>query len=431
MSPGRSIPAVRRPSERRGSAYIAVLGISLLVSTIGLGAMLAIRSQRRAADLRNDEGEARGAGQAAMEAAARSLALDASWRTTYTNNTYSSARAFGRGTLSFKLVDEVDGNLSDDPMEPVRLYSAGRTGGAARVESVVLAPTGPALDVLQTAAYSAGGLNLSGTAYSSLGPVGCGGVANVALLAAFSGNIECGSLVNLGTVNGTVTTGAAARSMPSASLYGTYSTMATAIPYSSLLSGTLSKKLLSAASNPYGTANASGVYFIDVPALSTLTITQSRLAATLVVNLGLSATLTITGPVAWDAPEKMPALIVRGAGLGTVNINGSVSPLSEATASANFNPPSTPYFGNSNATTTETYPPEVRGLIHIIGGTVSTNIGSNAIIRGCCVAEGSIAISGGATLFAEPALFASPPSGYITPTGLAVQASTWRREQDN
>lgn len=418
--------------RERGSAYIAVLGISVLVTTVGLGAMLAVRSQRRSADLRNDEAESRSAALGAADMAVLAIASDPAWRTRYANNAYTASRDLGRGKLAFKLVDESDGNLADDPLQPVRLYTSGRVGNAARVSSVLLTPTGPALDALNTAVYSAGGLTVNGMVYVAGGPVGTSGTTTVSLGATLSGDLETKNLVNLGSITGTSTVGGAARALPSTTIFDNYKARGTAIPYSGILSASISKKLISAASNPYGAANASGVYFIDVPALSTLTINQSRLSATLVVNLGLSATLTVSGPVAWDPPaDGMPTLIVKGVGLGTLNINGSAVALSEADIGVNFNPVSTPYFGSSNAGTTDTFPGEVRGLLHIVGGSVSTNIGSNAIVRGCCLSDGSISLSGGAMLFADPALFANPPWGYITPTGIAVQAATWRREQDN
>lgn len=418
--------------RERGSAYIAVLGISMLVTTVGLGAMLAVRSQRRSADLRNDEAESRSAALGAADMAVLAIASDPAWRTRYANNAYTASRDLGRGKLAFKLVDESDGNLADDPLQPVRLYTSGRVGNAARVSSVLLTPTGPALDALNTAVYSAGGLTVNGTVYVAGGPAGTSGTTTVSLGATLNGDLETKNLVNLGSITGTSTVGGAARALPSTTIFDNYKARGTAIPYSGILSASISKKLISAASNPYGAANSSGVYFIDVPALNTLTISQSRLSATLVVNLGLSATLTISGPVAWDPPaDGMPTLIVKGVGLGTLNINGSAVALSEADTGVNFNPVSTPYFGSSNAGTTDTFPGEVRGLIHIVGGSVSTNIGSNAIVRGCCLSDGSITLSGGAMLFADPALFANPPWGYITPTGIAVQAATWRREQDN
>jgi len=433
MSPRTlKLKAAERPARERGSAYIAVLGISMLVTTVGLGAMLVVRSQRRSADLRNDEAESRAAALAAADIAALALATDSGWRTRYTNDTYAASRDLGRGKLAFKLVDESDGNLGDDPLQSVRLYASGKAGGATRISSVLLSPTGPALDALKAPVYSAGGVTVNGTVYAAGGPVGTSGTTTISLGATLNGDLETKNLVKLGSITGTSSVGGAARPMPSATVFESYKARATAITYSGILSATISKKLLSPASNPYGAVNSSGVYFIDVPALSTLTINQSRLSATLVVNLGLSATLTINGPVAWDPPaDGMPSLIVKGVGLGTLNINGSTAALSEPGTGINFNPASTPYFGSSNAGTTDTFPGEVRGLIHIVGGSVGTTFGSNAIVRGCCLSDGSITLSGGAMLFADPALFANPPWGYITPTGIAVQAATWRREQDN
>jgi hypothetical protein len=430
----RSCRSARIPAPaRRGSAYIAVLGLSMLVTTIGLGAMLAIRSQRRTADLQNYESDARAAAAGAIDLAAVSLAKQPTWRSSYANDTYTSTKALGAAGISFKLVDEHDADLADSAIDAVRVYGAGSAGDATRIASVVLRPSGTALPLLGLPVYSAGDITVSGTALASGGPIAAGGTCTISLLARLKGDAECQVLLNLGVVEGSARAGVPARVLPLGSLYDSYCASATTIPFGSIPSSTIQRVVLSAASNPYGSTNPAGCYFIDVPALGTLTISQSRLAATLVVNLGLSATLTISGANAWDPPSvDSPTLIVRSAGLlGTVNIQGSLTPLSEVTAGTNFNPPSTPYFGISNATSTDTFPSEVRGVVHIIGGTLSTNIGSSAVVRGCIISDASIALSGGAHVIADPGILAVPPDCYITPTGLVMDHSTWRREQDN
>jgi len=74
------------------------------------------------------------------------------------------------------IVDEVDGNLSDDPTEPVRIYGAANVGKTSRAYSVLAAPSSTVgMDVLRCALYAAGNVTVSGNAVVSAGPLSSAG----------------------------------------------------------------------------------------------------------------------------------------------------------------------------------------------------------------------------------------------------------------
>jgi hypothetical protein len=419
-----------RTLHRRGTAYVAVLALAMLVVAIGMGTMLVARSELREANLRNDEGEARAAAEATIDWALQQLATDPSWRNRFANNTYTPEVALGPSRVRFKLVDEGDGALSDCRLESVRLYSLARSGQAARSYSVLLEPSGPTLDVLRFPLYTGDDLTIIGFVRALGGPVVSADVLTVSTGATLDGSAECRlALSLLGTVMGTVKTGVPARTLPQQTTFEQYLSEAVAIDYSSLpAGGKIFGRILSPTSNPFGFPNPRGVYSVTVPAGGRLSISESRLECTLVVRLGTGSQLVLSGTYHWEAPSlDKPALIVKGEVTSVVSLGGSLSPLDEGTKSQNFNPAASPYAGVSDADTNDCYATSVRGLIHIIGcGATLTDYFS---LRGCAVVEGSVTLSNGARLQADPILYASPARWYFDPALLSLKPSTWQREE--
>src|SRR5438552_298312 len=77
----------RRKRPRRGSVYIAIVSISMLVAVIGVGSLLAVRSQSKGADASNDALEARVYAASAVEIGKQLMYSDSSWRTNHSNGT--------------------------------------------------------------------------------------------------------------------------------------------------------------------------------------------------------------------------------------------------------------------------------------------------------------------------------------------------------
>src|SRR3954470_25059687 len=101
-------PAPRRP--RRGSIYALVLGVAMLVTAVGIGALAVARVNGRAAAASDDWNEAGLLAFSACEQAtawlnAAAAAAPSTWRAGYTSGTAVAAAALGRGTYQWVLVD--------------------------------------------------------------------------------------------------------------------------------------------------------------------------------------------------------------------------------------------------------------------------------------------------------------------------------------
>lgn len=121
---------------RRGSAYLAVLGVAMLVTLIGLSGVLATRVGRRNAALSVAAWQADTAAQCFVDVVLFRLTHDLYWRVNYQNDAWSAPETCGDAAASFKLVDELDGDLTNDETQPARLYCRATIGEAMRMYSV-------------------------------------------------------------------------------------------------------------------------------------------------------------------------------------------------------------------------------------------------------------------------------------------------------
>ncbi len=130
----------RRRTLRRGGIYVAVLGVAMLVTLIGLSALLSVRVDQRTTGLIENAVKVDFQAQAAVDRAIFRLNNLANWRTAYTNDTWTAGQTFDGVTTSFKLVDEIDGNLANDANQPVRVYGRATAGDAMRMCSLCVEP---------------------------------------------------------------------------------------------------------------------------------------------------------------------------------------------------------------------------------------------------------------------------------------------------
>ena len=422
------------PDRRRGSVYILVLGMATLVTVAGLSVLTFARLKGREILWANNSKEARVLAEAAVEWALTKLAADINWRTTYTNGVETAPVPLGNGTISFKLVDEADGDLANVPTDPVRIYGIGRAGAATRIYSEKLIPNGPGLDVLKTVAHAGGNTTTASQITGTGGPFSSNAILTVPSLTVVNGDVEAPIPVILGTVTG-VTRTVAAKTMPSPDVFNDYLAMATEIPFASISGGTITLVVLSPAVNPYGSVNLQGVYHISVPAGATLTIRQARLTATLLVTLGSGAKITTSNAWLMEPPQTgFPTLLIRClAASATVDLNGFSNALNEFSTGVSFNPPGTPYpwpSGTADSDLVDTYPARVYGLLHVIcPSTVTTVLGSNFKATGTVIVEGPMAVGSNVSLQTNPSLYANPPAGYRKPGPMVPVAGSWRWEK--
>lgn len=416
-----SRPSPRRTAPtRRGSIYVLALGASTLVVIAGLSVIAITRAQGRSADAERDSSEASLAARSGVEIAAASVNTITAWRTSMRNNAPIGPLTIGRAQVTLFLTDESDADLANDPSQPVRTTAVARVGTSTRALSARLIPVGNlGLDCLRASVVAGGTLSVTGSTSISAGLLMCGTtLSNAAQLTA---DIEAKSVTSTGFINGRVTTDVQAQTLPTDSVWDTYAARATVISYTNS-SETIDRKLLSPASNPFGIANPAGIYRIDVPANKTLVLSRSRLQATLLVKLGAKATIALNEEVNWEPPSAtQPILIIAGNMNSGVTLNLSAAALSESGHSINLNPPGSPYAGLSNTTSTDTYPSQLRGLIHVVGSSTSVSLQGSTRLTGCLIAAGDVSVSGTPTMATLPALLTTPPVGYTKATGIIMQ----------
>ncbi|HVU62531.1 MAG TPA: hypothetical protein VHC70_01045, partial [Phycisphaerales bacterium] len=163
----RSGERARRPSlrsglsgsARRGSVYVMVLLVSMIVLVIGLGSVMVSRSAARATIATADWSEAGLGAQSGVEYALAVMNSSPTWRSDTTSGGVIAAPKVGRATVVVSIVDEADGNLADDPTQSVRVYGAASVGTTSREYSVLATPSSSVgLDVLRCGVYAAGNL---------------------------------------------------------------------------------------------------------------------------------------------------------------------------------------------------------------------------------------------------------------------------------
>ncbi len=440
--------------RRRGTAYVLVMGIALIVTVLGVGSLLAARSYQRATTAAADWEEAgtlafSATEQAVANLSARAAASPTGWRAAYTSGTSAFTASLGRGTVSWTLVDETDGNLSADYLRPFRVYGVGTVNAVTRVYSVQVRPAGTPMDVLRTSLHASGNVTLTGTVLAGTGPLGdvtlpTAGLGVVSSNAAVAigpmlfANVEATTITGTAaTRTGTNTTAAAAKPMPATAwptLVATYAALAT--PLTVAKSGAsntanMSAFLLSPAVNPYGTTvNAAGIYSLALTSTGngavTLTVTNGRILGTLLVTAPAGATVNLSGPVSWQTTApNLPALIVSGTGL-TVNITGSTTWLSESGMGKNFNPAGSPYDGLTNTTTTDDYPPTIGGVVYVAGSGNVVKLSNTPCMMGTVICDGTATVTGPAALAQSTLTYATPPIGFARGDAVAEVPGTWR-----
>jgi len=147
---------IRVAARRRGSIYLATLGATMIVTVIGLSALLAVRVRNREQSTTAVAVKTRVAAQSAIEWALFKIAGDPNWRTRYTHDTWAPEVTLGEVTLTFKLLDEQDADLADDAYDAVRLVAKAHSDAAVRLCSLLLQPNRPRASLLTNGGAESG-----------------------------------------------------------------------------------------------------------------------------------------------------------------------------------------------------------------------------------------------------------------------------------
>jgi len=150
---------MKAPARHRGSVYLATLGASMLVTILGVSALMTVRLQRQTTTLDRDAAQAAVYARSAVEVALRQVQNDANWRSGHTHDAWRSDIAHDRVRYTWKFASTAGNSLTGFPNDPVRVYGRATVGDAVRIESVLLRPidlkgTTPGTNVLDNPSFT-------------------------------------------------------------------------------------------------------------------------------------------------------------------------------------------------------------------------------------------------------------------------------------
>ncbi len=413
-------------NRRRGSIYVAVLGSSMLVTVVGLSALMATRIERRGAQDAGDLAKARFHARTGIEMGLFRIGADPDWRANRTNGLWEEDKPVGTGSYTLSGVDPDDGDLNDDEREPLRLDAVGMEGEARFSLQVTLNATPIPLSCLEVSVHADNDIIISEPATvtgdqiisANDDIVAVGGVVvtpDMEAVGGFGGALGPGS----------TTSGVPPRALPNpGNAFAYYLTHGTPISIGSigLRVGvpTIYRELLSPTNNPYGGGtNAEGIYIIDCQS-QRLDIEDSRIVGTLIL-LNHASQSVIRGSVNWKpAVPNFPALMVAG----SFNLQMSATALSEAATGINFNPIGTKYLGFDDAALDDTYPSVIKGIVYVTGALATSN---TVTLDGVLVVGNTLSVTGNLNVTYRSVFLDDPPPGFIDTVQMVVAPGSWQQ----
>jgi len=408
--------------RRRGSAYVAILGVSLMLSVVGFSALIGVRVDRRATQAGSDFTQARLLAQSAIEMGIHHVGKDQAWRSARPNGTWESNRALTTGTYTLAGVDPNDGVLNNSNFDPLVLTGTGLAGVAAYKLSATLVAQEPPLGCLEVPLHAGNDLTFNSatvTADAATSANRSVDASNSTINAA----VETVSTITGSTYNSTISPGGKPKSMPGGTVFDYYVTNGTPINYASIPGGRIENVVLSPSSNPYGAGtNANGIYVVSC-AGSKITIQDARIFGTLVL-LDVKGDSSVTKSVSWQpAVANYPSLLVRG----KFNFDLDAIALDESILGVNLNPPGAAYKGVTNTTRTDTYPSKLEGLFY---ASSDVTVSKALTLKGVLVGGNNIAVNNAVTLTYDETFKTNPPPGFKEAPVMVLSASSYRQVVD-
>lgn len=405
-SKSRSIPTPR-PGERRASAYLLILATSLLVTVIGVSALIAARVQGRMATSADDVVAAQLNARSGLNLALLAIDQDSYWRQTCTHGVWQPSVEVGEGECKWKLLDPEDGDLDNDPNDPVLIEAWGMVGRATQKTTVRLEPDLVPLEALGTCIHTAQRLRVDSDAGLIVRGAAASTNADLDVDGMLYGDAEADVSTGDGTITGSLTVPTDSKALPAGTVFADYLARATVLPFN----GDMEAKVLAPGVNEYGGGlNPDGVYFIDTGG-SSMIIRDARVYGTLVIESG-SGDVTLEGEILMqNYRADYPVLIVKG----DLDLHcSSKGPylkrfLDEDHEGHNYNPAGAPYQDETDLDKLDAYPSEIRGLIHVTG---RLQIENTPRVVGTIICHQDTLVSGLAEIVFDPAI---APVGYGTP----------------
>ena len=168
--------------------------------------------------------------------------------------------------------------------------------------------------------------------------------------------------------------------------------------------------------------NQQGIYSIDCQG-QTLSISNSRIIGTLLlINTGDASRIGIN-TIIEPALPNYPSLIVEG----KMGFATSFAPFTETSINSNLNPPGAPLGSFANTSLTESYAPNIKGIV-FVSNDANLISGYELQIDGIFIANRIVAVSPGTLrVFYNDLPNTSPPPGFRTDSRMQPVSGTYRR----
>jgi hypothetical protein len=415
-------------ASRTGSVYLLALGASTLIAVIGLLALTKVRINQRLAK----QGEARSVAQAlaqsAVEQALTMIDATPQWRTVLRHDVDVAEFKLGDGTFTWRLIDEDDGDLSNDEGQLVRLRGTGRSGQAVQMYALQLRPVKTPLTCLEACLHGGGLVSFSGATVRADAPVSTNGSMN-AFNATVNATVQAAGGITGATYSGKKEPGSGTRELPDAvTVFDHYLENGTVIQLGALpLDGAgfrvLERLSLGKARNPLGLANPEGIYVIRCGG-APIIVRNCRIVGTLVL-LDPGVNSRVEGSVNWEpGVTTYPALMVRG----SMDIRTTNSNLSESSggSNVNYNPPGVPYNGTEDLDTSDSYPSVIKGIVYVTEKLINNTNGIN--VEGMIVVGQTTNVSSEMTIKYRKDVYQDPPPGFYYMNKMVVVPNSWRQD---
>jgi hypothetical protein len=231
------------------------------------------------------------------------------------------------------------------------------------------------------------------------GPLWTNSISNNGIIV---GNLEATTLTRQGIVLGSVSTPPAHTDPSFNTIWAYYLAKATTLPSAT----DWNKVVLGPGYNPWGAANADGVYYIKTNNQH-FRVRASRILGTLLVDVGTDHLHLEDEVLIQSFRADYPVVLVKGD--VEFHMKSTSKTLSESDQNVNYNRAGVPYGGVTDTDQSDTYPVQIEGLMHVQGTVLFKE---NTKIRGTLLSTGAVTIEASPQLTHEPTLLTNPPLGY-------------------
>ncbi|GAB5407272.1 MAG: hypothetical protein Aurels2KO_55030 [Aureliella sp.] len=411
--------------HRRGALYISVLGASIIVAMLSLVAIHGVRiNLNRAASL-PDRFKASMIADAAMEHALATITNDPDWRTNFLSGVDNPASPLpmNGGSFTWRLTDS-DGNLNDNTADSVVVQAKATVGNVTHLVEATLQPTTEGIAALEAAFHCNDNIDTgftvnikTNTFVSTNANIAAGGFGE-----SIEGDAEAAGAIS-GNINGTQTSGIVPRQMPDSTVFDYYIKMGTPIDLALLVHNDhhdLEDAVLSPNSNPWGDANPEGIYVIDCQGQ------EIR-----VKDLRVFGTLCLIDPGGESRIEKSVLIEPAVSNFPSLLVDGSIQIRFDSNKEltepgVTLNPVGTPYQGESDSDTNDSYPSIIRGLVYVSGQMKFIADAKDSKFEGVVIC-GSIAANSDCEFAYQSVYLQYPPPGFGAGNDMAIIPGSWHR----